>query len=148
MDKTLLIKSIFLFISLWGFTIGFLWFRPRLEIFWKIIATLIFLFYLWFFWQEINRGYAAFTLNWYNVTVDFIKELVSLVFVNLFFLWPLALVIIFYKADDMGAERLLKFMCILSLVLWVVFVIYVYFDKGIDKFLYQNLKEMIPDAKK
>jgi hypothetical protein len=147
MDKALLIKSIFIFVSLWGLAVAFLWFRPRLELFWKIIATLIFAFYLWFFWEEINRGYGSFVLNWYTVTVDFFKELVSLVFVNLFFLWPLALIIIFYKADEMGAEKLLKFMCILTVVLWILFVLYVYYDKGIDRFLYQKLKEMIPNAR-
>jgi hypothetical protein len=147
MDKILIIKSIFFFITLWGFTLAFLWFRPRVEIFWKIVATILFLFYVWFFWEEIMKGYHSFTLSWYNVLVDFLKELVALVFVNLFFLWPLTLIIIFYKADEMGAERLLKFMCVLTLVLWVIFVIYVYHDKGIDKFLYQNLKEMVPDAK-
>ena len=51
------------------------------------------------------------------------------------------------QADEMGAERLLKIMCLLTLVLWVIFVAYVYYDKGIDKFLYENLRKMIPDAR-
>ncbi|HDP80148.1 MAG TPA: hypothetical protein ENN21_04825, partial [Spirochaetes bacterium] len=124
MDKALLIKSLFFFMSLWGISLLMLWFRPRIEIFWKMIATLLFGFYLWFFWGEVSAGYVSVTLNWYTVTIDFIKEVVSLVFVNLFFLWPLALIIIFYKADEIGAEKLLKFMCLCTLALWVVFVIY------------------------
>jgi len=147
MEKALLVKSIFFFIALWGLATAFLWFRPRIELFWKIVATLIFGFYVWFFWKEVNSGYASFAGNWYPVTIDFLKELVALVFVNLFFFWPLALVIVFYKADEMGAERLLKIMCLLTLVLWVIFVAYVYYDKGIDKFLYENLRKMIPDAR-
>ncbi|GEM_PF-206210 len=147
MEKALLVKSIFFFIALWGLATAFLWFRPRIEFFWKIVATLIFGFYVWFFWKEINSGYASFAGDWYPVTIDFLKELTALAFVNLFFFWPLALVIVFYKADEMGAERLLKMMCLLTLLLWVVFVGYVYYDKGIDKFLYENLRKMIPDAR-
>lgn len=146
MEKTLLETSIFLFICIWGFTILFLWFRPRIELFWKIIATLIYAFYLWFFYREIQTGYELFTAAYFDVTVRFIKELITLIFMNLFFLWPLALVIIFYKASDMGAERLLKFMCIITLILWIIFVIYVFYQKGIDEFLFENLKKMIPDA--
>ncbi len=148
MDKALLIKSVFFFVSLWGFTVAFLWFRPRIEVFWKIIATLIFVFYVWFFWDDLNKGYAALTVDWYKVTVDFMKELIALVFVNLFFLWPVALIVVFYKADEFGAEKILKFMCILTIILWIVFAVYVYYERGIDTFLYKNLKEMIPDAKK
>ncbi|HPB82861.1 MAG TPA: hypothetical protein PK200_12560, partial [Spirochaetota bacterium] len=120
MENTLLIKSIFMFITLWGFTVAFLWFRPRLEIFWKVVATLIYVFYVWFFFEEIKSGYNSFTSLWFDVTVYFIKELLALVFVNLFFLWPLALLVIFYKVNDIGAEKLLKFMCILTLVLWII----------------------------
>ncbi|HNR90469.1 MAG TPA: hypothetical protein PKM65_19185 [Spirochaetota bacterium] len=147
MDKALLVKSVFLFILVWGVTIAFLWFRRRIEIFWKIIATLLFAFYVWFFFDEIAKGYAAIQLNWYIVVVDFVKELVALIFWNLFFLWPLALVVIFYKASDMGAEKLLKFMCVATLVLWAIVVVYVYFSKGIDEFMYQRLREMVPGAK-
>ena len=132
--------------SLWGLAILFLWFRPRVEIFWKIIATLILVFYVWFFWKELNEGYTSFIQNWYAITIDFIKEIIVLVFVNLFFLWPLALIIIFYKADEIGAEKLLKFMCIVTLVLWIIFVLYVYYDQGIDKFLYEKLKKVIPET--
>ncbi len=147
MDNAILIKSIFMFILLWGFGIVFICFRPKLELYWKIAATLIFLFYIWFFYDELTRGYTAFTASWFNVTVYFLKELFALVFVNLFFLWPLTLVIVFYKANDMGAERLLKFMCILTIVLWILFLIYVYYNRGIDQFLMDKFKKMVPGAK-
>ena len=147
MEKALLIKSVFLFIALWSFSIILLWFRPRIEMFWKIIATLILVFYIWFFFEEVSKGYNSLISDWYVVTVDFVKELIALVFVNLFFLWPLSLIIIFYKSNEVGAEKMLKFMCLLTLLLWVVFVVYVYYNKGIDEFLYDKLKEMIPYTK-
>lgn len=147
MEKALLIKSVFMFIVIWGFSAALLWFRPRIELFWKIIATVIFAFYVWFFFDEISKGYLSLLSDWYVVSVDFLKELIALVFVNLFFLWPVSLIIIFYKANEVGAEKLLKFMCILTLALWVVFVMYVYYNKGIDEFLYDKLKEMIPGAR-
>ena len=147
MTDGLLIKSVFLFIIFWGIGIAMLWFRPRVEIVWKIIATVIFFFYVWFFFDEFNAGYNAFSAGWYGFTLNFLKELVSLVFVNLFFIWPLALVIIFYKADAIGAERLLRFLCVLTLVLWVVFILYFFFSRGIDEFLLKNFKEMVPGAK-
>lgn len=148
MEKALLIKSVFIFIALWGLSIVFLWFRPRIELFWKIIATLIFIFYVWFFFEEISRGYNSLLDDWYIVTIDFVRELIALVFVNLFFLWPLSLILIFYKSNEVGAERMLRFMCLLTLILWVIFVVYVYYNKGIDAFLYEKLKEMIPYTKK
>lgn len=91
-------------------------------------------------------GYELFTGAYFDVTMRFLKELITLIFMNLFFLWPLVLIVIFYKSSDLGAEKLLKFMCILTLVLWIVFVVYVFYQKGIDEFLFENLKKMLPDA--
>ncbi|TFH43855.1 MAG: hypothetical protein E4G96_00010 [Chrysiogenales bacterium] len=147
MNESLLIKATFLFIVFWGIGITMLWFRPRIEILWKAVATVILLLYIWFFFDEISVGYQSFTAGWYGFMINFLKEMLSLVFVNLFFIWPLALVLIFYKADAIGAERLLKFLCVLTLVLWVVFIVYFFFSKGVDDFLFKNFKEMIPNAK-
>ncbi|MBN2160633.1 MAG: hypothetical protein JW807_14690 [Spirochaetes bacterium] len=147
MSEMLLIKSVFLFIVFWCIGIGMLWFRPRIELIWKIIATVILLFYIWFFFDEIVSGYNGFTAGWYGTVLNFLKEVLSLVFVNLFFIWPAALILIFYKADSIGAEKLLKFLCVLTLVLWVVFIIYFFFSKGIDDFMLRNLREMVPHAK-
>jgi len=147
MSGSLLIKSVFLFMVVWGVGIILLWFRPRMEIVWKGIATAIFGFYLWFFFDELSSGYAAFTADWFGTIVNFLKELLSLVFVNLFFIWPLSLVLIFYKADAIGAEKLLRFLCILTLVLWVAFVVYFFFSSGIDDLIFKDLREMVPNAK-
>jgi cytosine/uracil/thiamine/allantoin permease len=87
--------------------------------------------------EDHRDGHSGFLL---------LKELSALVFVNLFFIWPLALFIIFYKSDAVGAEKLLKFLCVLTLVLWVIFIVYFFFSKGIDHFLFQDLKKMVPDA--
>ncbi len=121
-----------------------LWFRPRIEIFWKIIATVIFAFYLWFFFDEINSGVTQFTADWAVFSAHFLKELTVLVFVNLFFIWPLALIMIFYKADDIGAERLLKFLSILTLVLWLVFIAYFFFNRGAESQILDGIKKIFP----
>ncbi len=147
MNEALIIKSVFLFIVLWGIGIVMLWFRQRIELVWKIIATVILVFYIWFFFDEINSGYNSFTAEWYGFLLNFLKEILSLVFVNLFFIWPLALVLIFYKSDAIGAEKLLKFLCVLTLVLWMIFIVYFFFSKGIDEFMIKNFKEMVPGAK-
>jgi len=146
MNETLMIKSTFLFMVFWGIGILMLWFRSRIEIVWKVIATVILAFYLWFFWDEISSGYTSFTVGWYGFILNFLRELSALVFINLFFIWPLALIIIFYRADTVGAEKLLKFLCVLTLVLWIIFIVYFFFNKGIDEFLFQNLKRMVPHA--
>ncbi|MCU0848085.1 MAG: hypothetical protein MUD12_09385 [Spirochaetes bacterium] len=146
MNEAFLIKSIFLFISLWGIGLIFVWCRPKIDIFWKVVSSLIFAFYVWFFYDEINSGFNNFSAAWYPVTVMFLRELVALVFVNLFFFWPVAMAVVFYKSDELGAERLLKFISILTLVLWFVFVVYFFFSKGIDKFLFDSLKKMIPNV--
>jgi hypothetical protein len=149
MDKPILIKSIFMFIGLWTIGIMLLWFRRNIEIFWKIVATLILGFYIWFFFEEISKGYASFigAAGWQKVTINFLTELAAIIFTNLFFLWPLCLLIVFYKADEVGAGRLLKFMCIVTLVLWVIFIVYVFYDKGLNEFIQKNLKQIFPGNK-
>ena len=143
----LVIKSIFLFFSLWGISMLLLWFRPRVEIFWKIVATLILAFYVWFFFPELKAGFFSFKGSWYVSILDFLREVLTIIFTGLFIIWPAALIRIFYKADDVGAEKLLKFLCLLTLVLWVMFIIYFFFSTGIDKFFYENLRKMVPHAK-
>lgn len=146
MEKALILKSIFVFMFFWSISLLFLWFRPRIDLFWKIIASLILIFYFWFFFDELKNGYFAFLNEWYLSLITFIKEFLLLIFFNLFLFWPICLIVIFYKADDIGAERLLKFLCILTLCIWIIFVIYIFYDKGIDKFLYEKLRKMIPGS--
>ena len=145
-NEILMIKSIFLFFSFWGLTVLLLWFRPRIEIFWKLIATVIFAFYVWFFFNELVNGYHTFTSGWYIAVINFFKEILIITFAGLFIIWPVVLILIFYKANDMGAEKLLKFICILTLILWIIFIIYFFFSEGIVKFFYEILKKMIPHA--
>ncbi len=147
MKDTIIIKSIFLFMCFWGTGIILLFFRPKVEVFWKLIAAALFGFYVWFFFDEIQAGLKTMQAGWYAFTLNFLKEFFSLIFVNLFLFWPIALVVIFYKADPLESENLLKFMCALTIVLWVIFILYSYFNTGIDKFLFENLRKMIPGAK-
>ncbi len=146
MKDVIIIKSIFLFASIWGLSLFLMWFRPRIEIFWKISATVLYAFYGWFFYSEIVNGFREFMSSWYLSFLAFFKELFILVFVNLFFLWPVALVLVYFKADEIGAEKLLRFMCLLTIALWIIFVLYYYFSSGIDSFLLEKLKEMVPGA--
>lgn len=142
----LMIKSVFLFFCIWGLTMLLLWFRPKIEIFWKFIATLIFSFYVWFFLAELKNGFTSFKNDWYVSILDFIRDFITIIFASLFIIWPLAIIIIFYKANDMGAEKLLKFLCILTLLLWIAFIIYFFFNEGIYTFFYEYLKKMVPGA--
>lgn len=147
MSEFIITKSIMFFMFFWTISIFFLWLRPRIEIFWKIIATLIYILYVWFFWDDVVSGYALFKAKWFVVTLAFLKELLVLVFVNLFLIWPLLLIYIFYKADDIGAERLLKFFVIFSVVIWIVLVLYVYFSGNIEVYLLENFRKMLPGEK-
>jgi hypothetical protein len=121
-----------------------MWFRPRVDIFWKTVATCLLGFYFWICLDDIDKGISSFQSGWYSFIAHFGKELLALVYVNLFFLWPATLIVIFFKRDSIGAERLLKFMCVLTLLLWIVFILYYFFSKGIDDFIFKKLKEMVP----
>ena len=145
-NDILVIKSIFLFFSVWGISVLLLWFRPRIEIFWKIVASLILAFYVWFFFPELKSGFFTFRASWYISMLDFVREILTIIFTGLFIIWPAALISIFYRADDIAAEKLLRFLCLLTLVLWVLFIIYFFFSSGIDNFFYENLREMVPNA--
>lgn len=146
MEKALIIQSVAIFIFLWGIAAVFLLFRPKIEFFWKLAAILIFLFYIWFFYDEIAKGLSAVKADWYVQAVTFLKELLVLLFLSLFALWPVFLFVIFYKSDDIAAENILKFMCVFTVVVWIIFVVYVFYDKKIDAFLYQKLRDMVPFA--
>jgi hypothetical protein len=146
MSENIILQSIFVFVIIWGIGILLLWFRPRVEVFWKIIGTLIFCFYIVFFFDAIQRGINNFLTSWASFSVLFLKEFLVLLFVNLFLFWPVSLILIFYKADDIGAERLLKFLCILTLVLWVIVLIYLYFDRGVDSHIIDNIRKLFPDG--
>lgn len=142
----LMIKSVFIFFIFWGLAMLLLWFRPKIEIFWKIIATLIFAFHVWFFLSELKSGLIAFQNDWYVSILDFIKDFISIIFASMFIIWPLSILVIFYKANDIGAEKLLKFLCILTLLLWITFIIFFFFNEGIYTFFYEYLKKMVPGA--
>lgn len=143
----LLTKSTFFYCILWGLAILLLWFRPRIEIFWKIVATVIYILTFLFFKDELVAGYNSFAAGWYISILSFLKEALILLFSGTFLIWPVVLVNIFYKADDMGAEKLLKFLSVMTLLLWILFLVYAYFHTGIDKFLYENMQKMIPGVK-
>jgi len=142
----IILKSVFFFMCFWALGLIFMWLRSNISLSWKIAATLILLFYGWFFFNDIFKGIEYLRSGWYVFVLDFFKEFITLIFVNLFFLWPLALFMVFFKADDIGSEKLLRFMCILTIVLWIIFLVYFYFGKHIDIFFYERLKQMIPFA--
>jgi hypothetical protein len=64
-NNVLILKSIFLFFSIWTVAIILLWIRPRIELFWKLVATLIFIFYIWFFFNELTSSFTAYKAGWY-----------------------------------------------------------------------------------
>ena len=143
-NNVLIFKSIFLFCSIWGIAVLLLWFRPRIELFWKLVATLIFILYIWFFYNEFSQSFNLFKTDWYISIIEFFKEILIIIFAGMFIIWPITLIIIFYKANDIGSEKLLRFICLLTIILWVAFIIYFFFSSGVENFFYETLKEMIP----
>lgn len=147
MSEIFSLNAIFFFVCIWGCCLGLVWFRPRLEARWKIFATVLFLIMIYLVFSQLSNAWHQFTLGWHVYILQFLRELMMYLFSSLLFLWPLALVLIFYKADAMAAERLLVFMCIFTVVLFVMAVAYTYYSKGIDSFLLENLRELMKDVK-
>ena len=145
-NNVLILKSIFLFFSIWGIAILLLWIRPKIELFWKLVATLIFTFYVWFFFNELNLSFTSFKAEWYISVIEFLREILIIIFAGMLVIWPVTLIIIFYNANDIGSERLLRFICLLTIILWIAFIIYSFFSSGIENFFYDTLKNMIPKA--
>ncbi|MFW6364843.1 MAG: hypothetical protein ACOC2H_00050 [Spirochaetota bacterium] len=144
MESIIILKTVFIFILLWGLAAAFLVFRPRVSFVWKMAAFLLFFFYVWFFREEILSGYRAFVEDWYGTLIVFAKEIVFLVFYLLFVFWPVSLIIIFYKADDIGAENLLKFMVIFTLVVWILIAVFVFHRQGADSLLRTRIPAFLP----
>jgi len=145
-NSVIIIKSIFLFCSIWGIAVLLLWIRPKIELFWKLVATIIFAFYIWFFFNEIASSFSSFKADWYISIIEFFKEILIVIFAGMFIIWPVTLIIIFYKANDIGSEKLLRFICLLTIGLWIAFIIYFFFSSGVENFFYGTLKEMIPKS--
>ncbi|MFA5518743.1 MAG: hypothetical protein WDA74_05745, partial [Spirochaetota bacterium] len=99
-----------------------------------------------FFFSELKSGLIAFQNDWYVSILDFIKDFILIIFASIFIIWPVSILIIFYKANDIGAEKLLKFLCIFTLLLWIIFIIFFFFNEGIYIFFYEYLKKMVPGA--
>jgi len=145
-NNVIILKSIFLFCSIWGIAVLLLWIRPRVELFWKLVATCIFIFYIWFFFNEFSSSFNSFKADWYIGIIEFFKEILIVIFAGMFIIWPVTLIIIFYKANDIGSEKLLRFICVLTIVLWVAFIIYFFFSVRVENFFYETLKEMVPKS--
>jgi len=148
MEKLFIIKSQFWFLGFWTLATILIWFRPRIELLWKITATLLLGFNIFFFYEEVYKQAMSFSKTWYVSLLGFLNEIKTLLFINQYFFWPIVLIVAFYKADDMGAERLIKYMCIFSIVVWIIFIVFYYFDTGINSFIYENIKELLPPQKK
>ena len=146
MSEFFILRTSIIFLGFWSLGIVLLWFRPRIEIFWKIIATLILAFVIYLCIDILQNDLDRFFENGINSLFLFLKEFFALLLLNLFFLWPVALVLIFYKADDIGAERLLKFMSIITLILLIIAFVYVFFSEGADQQILDNIKKIIPDG--
>lgn len=147
MDDSVVLKSVFFFMCIWAIALLLLWFRRGIGPLWKITATAAFVFYCVFFQNEIAAGLQSIKQNWYVSFLDFVRGLFRTVFTDMFFLWPVALFTVFVKADDIGSEKLLRFMFILSIFLWICFLLYFNFDASIDNFFYETLRDMIPGAR-
>lgn len=146
MESIIILQSLHIFILIWAISAVLLLFRPRISLVWKVAALLLLLFYIWFFKEEIYKAIVLLKTDWFTSLVTFLKEFLFLLFYLLFIFWPLALVVVFYHSDDIGAERLLRFMVILTLVVWVCIISYVFLKKGIDQFIYQKLIKLVPFA--
>lgn len=146
MDESIVIRSVFIFMCLWTLSLLFVWFRSGISIIWKTASTAVFGFYCWFFRSEILSGFRNFCSTWYISLLDFFSEFTDLIFCSLFFLWPLSLFLCFIKADDIGSEKLMKFMCIFTAVLWLLFLVRFNFGDELRNFFYVTLREMVPFA--
>ena len=141
MNEVISINTIFLYMCFWFIGLIMMLSRPRVEVVWKIIACVIFALFIFILFDEFKLGLNRFISGWYIYSLQFFKELLMYLFSSLFFLWPLALTIVFYKADALGSEKILKFMCLLTLVLLLISLIYAYNSKGIDRFLIHHIKK-------
>ncbi|MDA3899470.1 MAG: hypothetical protein PF637_03010 [Spirochaetes bacterium] len=144
METNIFLKTIPFFTIIWGISVAFLIFRPRIPIIWKMAAILLFLFYISVFRSDIEAFFVLARDNWYQTLILFFKETLYLLFYMMFIFWPLSLIIIFYKYDDFAAERLLKFMVFFTIAFWIGIAIYSYNKKGIDDILYNKVIELFP----
>jgi hypothetical protein len=144
MERFLIKNSIFVFMFLWAVGIFFVWFRPKIEIFWKFVATMLFAFHVLLFQDELLKSYNIFSNAWYPTLIKFLSDLLGLLYFQLFVFWPVSLVFVFYKKDEIGAEKLLKFMSVFTLILVAATLTLVLYDKGVDKFLHDKVHKMVP----
>jgi hypothetical protein len=118
--------------------------RKGIEPVWKIFPFLIFGFYLWFHrnlfppvWNNIQADYVNFLMK-------FIPEFGKAIFYLLPYIWMVIFVTVFYMVDEAKAEKLMKFMVFLTIVIWLFWLANHFFGEKLAPFLKREVPKFLP----
>ncbi|TGK19848.1 hypothetical protein [Leptospira stimsonii] len=127
-----IVFPIFLF---WFCGLTLVLFRSDFEFVWKIIFVFIFIFYFFQYFPELKTSYERLTASYPVEILSWIYGMGRGIYFFLLFLWPVALIRIFYSASPQVSKSLAKALVSVTLIYWGGFILYNNFSPEVDAFL-------------
>ncbi|EPG66529.1 hypothetical protein [Leptospira wolffii] len=125
------------------FPIFLLWFvgltlvliRNDIEIIWKIATFFVFVFYFFQFFPELKESYGRLSKSYPTEILNWFYGVPRAVYFFLLFVWPIAVIRMYYTASPTLANLSAKMLVGATLVYWILFLAYHQFTAPIDDFL-------------
>ncbi|AAN48000.1 hypothetical protein ACO2J1_05130 [Leptospira interrogans] len=126
-----IVFPIFLF---WFCGLTLVLFRSDFEFVWKIVFVFVFIFYFFQYFPELKTSYERLTQSYPVEIVSWVYGIGKGFYFFLLFLWPVALLRIFYSASPQIGRSLAKTLVSATLFYWCGFLLYNHFSNEVDNF--------------
>ena len=120
------------FFLIWFLSIVFIFFRRDIELIWKLLFLVIFLFYFFHLEPEIEASYKRISKNYLLEIYYWIISFPKLFYFFLLFCWPVVLLRIYFSASYILSIKVIKTLISFTGLYWVLFIIYSKYSKQID----------------
>ncbi len=134
---------VFIYI-LWFLAVLFWLLRRGIELIWKLAAVAAFAAHLYFqypvflkVWQEIESDYVQFLMKFTVSLGKTFFELWSAI-------WMIVMVAVFYMVNELAAEKWVKTLFFLTLLVWAIWFVNFFYGKEIGEYLGKEIPAFFP----
>ncbi|PJZ49785.1 hypothetical protein [Leptospira saintgironsiae] len=140
---SLLQQIVFPIFLIWFVGLTFVLIRNDIEIIWKIATFFIFVFYFFQFFPELKEAYERLSKSYPSEILSWLYGIPRAIYFFLLFLWPIAVVRMYYSASPVLANMTARTLVAATLAYWIFFLIYHQFTGQIDEFFKTKFIEWI-----
>lgn len=133
--STLMDQIIFPIFLIWFVGLTLVLIRNDIEIIWKIATFFVFIFYFFQFFPELKESYGRLSKSYPAEILSWFYGVPRAVYFFLLFLWPIAVIRMYYTASPTLANLTAKMLVGATLIYWILFLAYHQFSAQIDTFL-------------